>query len=134
MRKLHYEIEPLYLQTHDELFYARHPKCNVLSTRTRKHVNVDGQRELAVVIRHRWVRLRTRLHLDWIPRTFCQFSKLSNHRRRQCLTVQRVKQRVNPALEIVNQAPLRSLKGRPRMISHVPLAANRGRHERGLFV
>ena len=41
------------LQTHNKLLYARHPERNILSTCARKHVNVDGQRELAVVIRHR---------------------------------------------------------------------------------
>jgi hypothetical protein len=43
----------IYLQTHDELLYARHPQRNIISTRTRKHVNVYRQREFAVVIRHR---------------------------------------------------------------------------------
>jgi len=80
------------LQTHDKLLYARHPQRNILSTCARKHINVDRQRELAVVIRHR----------------FCEFSELPSQRSRQRLTVQRVIQRVNPALEIVHQAPLRS--------------------------
>src|SRR6266702_6635433 len=51
--------EPICLQTHDKLLYARHPQRNILSTRARKHVNVDRQRELAVVIRHRCITLNT---------------------------------------------------------------------------
>jgi hypothetical protein len=64
--------KPIYLQTHDELLYARHPQRNIISTRTCKHINVYGQRELAVVIRHRWTtnaQHNTHLHivLHYVP-------------------------------------------------------------------
>jgi hypothetical protein len=80
------------LQTHNKLFYSRHPKRNIASTRAREHVYMDGECKLAIMIDHRYVTLSTKLAtLHHMLRTFRELAKLRNHRRRERLAIQRVK-------------------------------------------
>lgn len=51
---------PNYLQTHDKLLHTRHPKRDIISTRAREYVHVNGKRKLAIMICHRCTIFNTR--------------------------------------------------------------------------
>jgi hypothetical protein len=50
----------LNLQAHDKLLHTRHPKRDVISTRAREYVHVNGKRELAIMICHCYSTFSTR--------------------------------------------------------------------------
>jgi hypothetical protein len=49
-----------HLQTHDKLLQTRHPKRDIISTRAREYVHVNGKRKLAIMICHRCTTFNTR--------------------------------------------------------------------------
>jgi hypothetical protein len=91
------------LQTHDKLLHTRHPKRDIFA-RSCQHVDVDGKRELAIVVCHSFANFSTQLITPrWTrQRTFGELTQLYDHRCRQRLTIQRVKHRIYSAFKVID--------------------------------